>query len=170
MWSGQSPRAGLAWRLARVASVLGALLLLRPVAPAAAETHGSLGLGPALLLTGPRGAPLRYTLAGELLGARGFGGGLALHSIGGPDRLGVAALRGSLQAAAAPPRLWLRLHGELGLALDDRHPMAGAGLTTTLRVWRAAALVLDANGHLLLDGVDGTRLSLSLAVLAAVAW
>ncbi len=122
------------------------------------------------MLSGQRGEPLRFTIAGELLGSHGYGGGLALHSIGGPDRLGVAALRFSMQAAASPPKLWLRLHAELGLALDDRHPMAGAGLTATLRLWRAAALVFDGNAHLLLDGIDGTRLAVSGAVLAAIAW
>jgi hypothetical protein len=75
-----------------------------------------------------------------------------------------------MQAGAAPPRLWLRLHGELGLAIDGRDPMAGLGLTATLRLWRAAAVVFDANAHLVIDGIAETRLAVSGAVLAAVAW
>jgi hypothetical protein len=140
---------------------------------AAAQTHGSLGVGPALLLTGDRGDATRVTVAAEVLGlgpAGRFGGGLALHALGGPDRLGVAALRLSMQAGAAPPKLWLRLHGELGLAVDDRAPMAGLGLTATLRIWRAAAVVFDGNAHLVIDGVPDTRLAVSGAVLAAIAW
>lgn len=151
----------------RCAAVVVAVL---QAAPAAAETHGSVGLGPALLFTGERGDATRYTVAAEVLGGGGLGGGVALHAIGGPDRLGVAALRFSMQAAASPPKLWLRLHGELGLALDDRHPMAGGGVTATLRIWRAAAVVFDGNAHLLLDGVSGTRLAVSGAALAAIAW
>jgi hypothetical protein len=137
---------------------------------AAAETHGSIGVGPSLLLSGERGDSLRYSIAAEVLGPRGLGGGVALHGIGGPDRLGVAALRFSAQVAASPPRLWLRLHGELGLALEDRDPMAGVGLTATLRLWRAASLVFDGNAHLVLDGVEDTRLAISGATLAAIAW
>ncbi len=150
--------------------LLSSLLSLSLSAPASAETHGYLGIGPSLLATGARGDSLRYTLSSELLTSRGLGGGLALHSIGGPDRHGVAALRFSMQAAASPPRLWLRLHVELGLALDDHHPMGGAGLTATLRLLGPASLVFDGNAHLLLDGVDGTRLALSVATLAALAW
>lgn len=146
-------------------------MLCVAAAPSAAraETHGTVGVGPALLLTGARGEPLRLALSAEVLRGR-FGGGLALHALGGPDRLGVAALRVSMQAAAAPPKLWLRLHGEVGLAVDERLPMAGAGLSATLRVIGPAALALEGNGHLIVDGVAGARLALSAAVLAAVAW
>lgn len=145
------------------------LALAAFAAPARAETHGFVGLGPALLATGARDEAFRLSLAAEVLRGR-YGGGLALHAIGGPDRLGVAALRVCLQAAAAPPKLWLRLHGELGLALADRLPMAGAGLSATLRVAGPVAVVLDGNGHLVIDGVADTRLVLSGALLAAVAW
>lgn len=151
--------------------LLAALLSLPSLA--SADTHGSVGIGPALLLTGDRGDATRVTVAAEVLGlgpAGRFGGGLALHAIGGPDRLGVAALRVSMQAGAAPPKLWLRLHGELGLAVDDRDPMAGLGFTATLRLWRVAAVVFDGNAHLVIDGVAETRLAVSGAVLAALAW
>lgn len=162
---GAATRTAAAWRFL----VAPLLALAAFAAPARAETHGFVGLGPALLATGARGEALRLSLAAEVLRGR-YGGGLALHAIGGPDRLGVAALRGSLQAAAAPPKLWLRLHGELGLALDARLPMAGAGLSATLRVVGPVAVVLDGNGHLVIDGVADTRLVLSGALLAAVAW
>jgi hypothetical protein len=146
------------------------LVVLAVAAPAGAETHGSVAAGPALLLTGARGDATRWTVATEVLGARGLGAGIALHAIGGADRFGVAALRFSAQAAAAPPKLWLRLHLEAGLAMDDRDAMAGLGLTVTLRIWRAAALVFDGNAHLLLAGITGTRLTISGAALAAIAW
>jgi hypothetical protein len=139
-------------------------------APVHAESHGSVGIGPALLFTGASGDALRWTVAGELLGEGRWGGGVAWHAIGGADRAGVVAVRLSTQAAASPPKLWLRLHVEAGLALEARDPMAGTGLSVAVRLWRAVALVVDSNAHLVFDGVDGTRLTISTAMLAAIAW
>jgi hypothetical protein len=190
-----------------------ALAVAVAAGPAAADVHGSIGIGPALLLTGAAGDATRWTVAAEVLVSRraqkspgstssgdsghsgdsgdstdagsaahpgpaasspGFGawgGGLALHGFGGGGGdVGVVAARLSVQAGAAPPRLWLRLHTEAGLALRRRAPMVGLGLAVSLRVWRPLALVIDANAHLVIDGIEETRLAVSAATLAALAW
>lgn len=162
----------VAARDARGAWLALALVVLPLLAPrqAAADWRGHLAAGPALAVTGDGGEPLRLAAAAELWGPRRLGAGLALHVLGGRERLGLATLRLSVQAAASPPRLFLRLHGELGAALATPAPALGAGLAVTLRLWGALGVVAQAHSHLVIDGVDETRLVTSLAVLGAIVW
>jgi hypothetical protein len=153
-------------RLALVALVA----LLATARPAGAEVHGSLGAGQALLLTGRGGDATRWSVAGELTGGGRLGGGLALSGVGGRGEHGVATARLSAQVAAAPPKLWLRLHGEAGVALAARDPVLGGGATATLRLWRALALIVDGNAHLVVRDVEATRLTISVAALLGAAW
>ncbi|MBK7535266.1 MAG: hypothetical protein IPI49_07795 [Myxococcales bacterium] len=174
-------------------TALTALTALTLVGSAAADVrvHGSLGVGPALLLSGDLGDVLRVSAVLEFFGSPELferpqrlersarpgrfrrwrlGGGAALHAVGGDERLGLAVARLSMQAAASPPRLWLRLHAEAGLALSSSAPVVGAGASATVRVLGAASVVIEANSHLVVDGVAQTRLLTSAAALAALAW
>ncbi|MEZ4360781.1 MAG: hypothetical protein R3B48_11410 [Kofleriaceae bacterium] len=152
------------------ATALSAVALCAAPRAATAQVHGHVGVGPALLLTGAGGDATRWTVAGELLGRGRWGGGAALHALGGRGQHGLAVLRLAAQLGAAPPKLWLRGHVEAGLSLAARDPVAGLGATVTLRVWRGVALVVETDAHLVVRGVADTRLTLSAATLAAVAW
>jgi hypothetical protein len=152
---------------------LGWFALVAPLAitpPAEAEVHGSFGAGPALLLTGRGGDATRWSVAGELTGSGRLGGGLALSGVGGRGEHGVVTARLSAQVAAAPPKLWLRLHGEAGVALAARDPVVGGGATATLRLWHTFALIVDGNAHLVVRDVEATRLTVSVAALLGAAW
>lgn len=76
------------------------------------------------------------------------------------------------EAAASRPRLALALHGDLGATLGGA-PALGGGIETTL--WVAprrlgpVALVFDVTAHLLLDGIDDTRLAVAAATRLSLA-
>lgn len=155
----------------RAAGALAALLTgTVPAARSHAEVHGVLGVGPTVLLTGGRGDALRGSAVLELHAPGGLGGGVAVHAAGGGDGKGLAVARLSAQAAASPPRLWLRLHADAGLALSAPAPVVGAGIAVTVRLWRAASLVVEGDAHLIVDGVADTRLLTGLTMLTALAW
>ncbi|MEZ4365315.1 MAG: hypothetical protein R2939_03385 [Kofleriaceae bacterium] len=168
-----SPRAPLA--------LLVALGVAAPAARAdddparAPGWHGSLTVGGALLATG-RGARSRVRGGAslELLPGgrwRRLGVVLAARHLtlddGPRDALLTVGL--AYQAAAARPRLALSLHADLGLTVADPAPAAGAGVRLTAILIGPLAVVGDLGAHLVVDGVDATRLALAAGLAVGVA-
>lgn len=126
--------------------------------------HGSVAAGGSLLLTGDRGDATRADLAVDLKPRSRFGGLLAWRAFDA-DHRGLLTAGILFEAAAARPRLILDLHASLGADLDNKRPLAGGGLRTTLTIIAPLALQLDTGGMLVLDGVSGTRLQLYTSAL-----
>jgi hypothetical protein len=78
------------------------------------------------------------------------------------------------QAAAARPRLALALHGDAGVTIGKVAPVIGGGIETHLWIWPKRlgplAVVFDVTGHLVIDGVEGTRLVIASATRLAIAF
>ncbi|MBP9204059.1 MAG: hypothetical protein KBG28_08865 [Kofleriaceae bacterium] len=152
------------------------LALLGGAGPAAAEVHGSLGAGPALVLTGAGGDRTRLDLGldvlpGGRLGRFGLAG--ALRGLGGDGAPTLLCAGVVWQAAAARPRLTLLPYAEAGLAWADgaaRAPVVGAGLRVALAVLGPVGVVVDSGAHLVVDGVADTRLVLAGAARLAWVW
>lgn len=135
----------------------------------ARRSHGSIGAGGALLLTGGRGDRGRLDAAIDLtLGGR-FGALAAWRAFDDAHR-GLLTAGLVFEAAAARPRLVLDLYAVLGADLDAAAPVAGGGLRTTLAVAGPVGVVLDTGGHLVIDGMADTRLQLQTSALLAVRW
>jgi hypothetical protein len=148
-------------------------------APAHAERHVSFSAGGSLLLNGMHG------------GSRNRADGAIVYTPRG--RLGVVVAARALtfdpvldqglvtagvhyDAAASRPRLALALHGDVGAAWSQTGiaPAIGGGVETHLWIWPKKlgplAIVSDVTAHLVLDGVDDTRLVIAGATRLAVAW
>jgi hypothetical protein len=151
-------------------------------APARAEPeplHVSIGGGGSLLLTG-QGDGSRNRLDGHLGVSGGrfgrFGLVAALRHVAYDPFAddGLATIGLHYQAAAARPRLALALHADLGSAITHAAPVIGGGVETHFWIWPKRlgpiALVSDLTAHLVIDGVDDTRLVLAGATRLALAW
>ncbi|MCL4224338.1 MAG: hypothetical protein KJZ91_07635 [Myxococcales bacterium] len=135
-----------------------------------ARPVGALGLGGDLALSGPsprQRAAVDLTLyVRQRLGVYAAARQVTLSPLAdaGQLTLGVA-----YRAAAARPRLELVLHGDAGVAWPLA-PVAGGGVTTYLWPTRLPlALTTGASVYLIVDGVDATRLAVSLGLGLAVA-
>jgi hypothetical protein len=131
--------------------------------------HGSIGAGGALLLTGDGGDRLRLDVAGDLKLAGRFGV-LAAWRAADDHHRGLVTAGLVFEGAAARPRLVLDLHADLGADLDARAPLLGGGIRTTLRLTGPLGLVFDGGAHLVIDGLDGTRLVIAGSTLLALCW
>ncbi len=147
-------------------------------APAPRPLRWSIGGGGALVVTGEGERP-RNRLDGhvEVMPGGRFGrwGVLAaarqivLDPLADDAMLTLGVVH---EAAASRPRLTLALHGDVGLAVADRAPVLGGGVETHLWIvpkLAPVALVLDVTAHLVLDGVDDTRLTIAAATRLAIA-
>jgi hypothetical protein len=131
--------------------------------------HGSFSAGGTLLLSGADGDRQRGELVldtepwsrwGALVAWRGFD-----RHRGGLVMAGVA-----YEGGAARPRLVLDLHAEAGVDVDQHAPALGGGVRTLLLVIGPLGLATDAGAYLVIDGVDRTRLALTVGAAIAAAW
>lgn len=130
-----------------------------------AEAQVRLAVGPHLLLTGDQGQRWRASAAVQVDLARRLALGVCWCAAGGPET-GLALARVAVQVAASPPRLWLRLSGDAGLAWSASAPVLGAGAEAELRLYRALGLSLAAELHLVIEDVARTRALLGLGARA----
>jgi hypothetical protein len=148
-----------------------ALALVAEARTASADrpVHGSLGVGGTLLLAGADGDRTRGELVldvepwsrfGAVVAWRGFDGGHA-----GLVTAGVA-----YEAAAARPRVVIDLHGDLGADLDQHAPVVGGGVRALLVVVGPLGLGIDSGAYLVIDGVEHTRLAITVGGALALAW
>lgn len=145
-------------------------LVLLAVPPARrAHAGGRLAAGAEVLATGDFGERWRASALIQVDVARRLALGACWCAAGGPE-LGLALARVSLQAAASPPRLWLRLHGDAGLAWSGAAPVVGAGAEAELRLYRALGLALSTELHLVIEDVERTRALAGLAARVTVSW
>ena len=138
--------------------------------PAAAQPRGALELGGQLLVSGgrPRSrAGLAVTAyLGRRLGVRAAVGLVTLDPFGDA---GLATVGIAYRAAAARPRLEIVVRGEAGLTWPAA-PALGGGATTYLWPLRApVAVTLDLGAVVILDGLEDSRLAVSLGLGLALA-
>jgi hypothetical protein len=131
--------------------------------------HGSVAAGGALVLTGDRGDRQRAEITLELKPKSRYGGLLAWRSFD-QDRHGLVTAGIVYEGAAARPRLVVDLHADLGADLDERAPVVGGGIRTTLTIVGPLGVVLDSGAYLVIDGVDDSRLQLQGSLLLALRW
>ena len=128
-------------------------------APAFAERplHGSVGAGSSLVVAGAKGDHLRFELEADLEPRSRYGGLVAWRSFDDTHR---GLLVGGLmyEAGAARPLLVVDLHADAGFDLDQKAPLAGGGIRTTLTIWKMIGVALDGFAYAVIDGVDNSRL------------
>jgi hypothetical protein len=141
--------------------------------PPARPFHGSVGAGGSLLLAGENGGN-RGRLSAELDllpgGAFGrFGGLVAWRAVDG-DHAGLVCAGLVFEAAAARPRLVLDLHADAGADLDQRAPLVGGGIRTTLTIIGPLGVALDTGLYVVIDGVDHSRLVVESNAMVVARW
>jgi hypothetical protein len=148
-----------------------ALALLLIGSAASADTHGSVGLGGSLQLTGVDDGASRLRADGELdvIPFGRYGGLVALR---GADRDHHGLLCAGLlfEAAVARPTLAMDLHADVGADLDVHAPLVGGGLRITLAIVGPLGVALDTTGELVLDGLDHTRLVIAGSTMLVARW
>jgi hypothetical protein len=126
--------------------------------------HGSLGVGGSLLATGARGDSARLDAIVDLKPRSRFGGLLAWRAFD-EDHRGLVTAGLVYEAGAARPRLVLDLHADVGVDLDNKAPLAGGGLRTSIAILGPVGIALDTGALLVVDGLDDTRLQIYTAAL-----
>jgi hypothetical protein len=130
--------------------------------------HGSIAAGGSLLLTGDGGDATRFDGSISFQPFRRFGFVAAVRAIDGEPRSAIVTAGVEYQAAASRPRLVLSLYADAGLETAERSPVVGGGLRTTFRLFGPLGLVGDTGFHLVVDGVDDSRLVIGSALMLAV--
>ena len=145
-----------------------ALLLLAGTAHAR-PIHGSIGAGGALLFTGEQGDRFRGEVAADLKWHSRYGGILAWRAFD-KDRNGL--LTGGLvyEAAAARPRLVIDLVAEAGWDLDQKRPLVGAGIRSTLTIIGPLGVSFHTGAYFVIDDLDGSRLQIQSDALVVARW
>ncbi|HET9987824.1 MAG TPA: hypothetical protein VFQ65_04875 [Kofleriaceae bacterium] len=151
----------LARALAGVAA-LAATARARPI-------HGSVGIGGSLLATGDLGDRGRLDVELDVEPSSQFGALLALRGFD-DNHHGLVCAGLVYEPGAARPTLVVDLHADLGADLDQHAPLAGGGIRTTIGVYGPVGIALDSGGYLVIDGVDRTRLVLSLGAAVVARW
>jgi len=150
-------------------------LVLVAVAPALAHAdpgdrpwHGSVSAGGTLLLTGDDGQRGRFELEADLEPGSRFGVLVAWRQ-GSTSHDGLLGAGLVYEAAAARPRLVVDLHADAGADLDQRAPMLGGGIRTSILLFGPIGIALDTGGYLTIAGISGTRLAIATgaAIVAA---
>ena len=131
--------------------------------------HGSAGVGASFLVTGDNGDRNRYDVEIDVEPASRYGALLALRGFD-RDHHGIACAGLVYEAGAARPLLVLDLHADLGFDLDQRAPMIGGGIRTTITIVGPLGLALDTGTYLVIDGVSNTRLALSSGAFLVARW
>jgi hypothetical protein len=131
--------------------------------------HGSIGGGSALLLSAHDGDRWRYELSFDVEPVNRYGGFLAWRGFDGEHK---GMLLGGVvfEAGAARPRLVLALHGDVGADLDQRAPVVGGGIRTTLTLWGPIGVAFDSGAYLVVDGIEHTRLRLMGSTSLVARW
>lgn len=131
--------------------------------------HGSIGAGSSLLLTAHDDNRMRFELELDLEPKSRYGGFVAWRAF---DDVHRGMLLGGLvyEAGAARPRLVVDLHADVGADLDQRAPVIGGGIRTTLTLWGPLGIALDSGAYLVIDGVDDTRLRLLGSTSLVARW
>jgi hypothetical protein len=131
--------------------------------------HGSASAGGALLATGAEGDHMRAELELDVEPDSRFGGLVALRAFD-EDHRGLICAGLIYEAGAARPTLAIDFHADLGADLDQRAPLVGGGLRTVLGLYGPLGVALDSGAYLVIDGLDHTRLVLSLGAGLAARW
>jgi hypothetical protein len=133
------------------------LALLAVPAYAERPLHGSVGVGSSLIAAGAQGDHQRFELEADLEPHSRYGGLLAWR---GFDDSHHGWLVGGLmfEPGAARPLLVVDLHADAGFDLDQKAPLAGGGIRTTLTIWKMIGVALDGFAYAVIDGVDNSRL------------
>jgi len=131
--------------------------------------HGSLGIGPSFVITGAGNDRNRFDAELDVEPWSRFGGFVALHAFD-DNHAGLLSAGLIYEAAAARPRLVLDLYGDAGADLDASKPLLGGGIRTTITIIGPLAVGLDTGMHLVIDGVDNSRLQLASDLLLVVRW
>ena len=127
------------------------------------------------MLVGSDGDRLRNDVAldvkwrsryGALVAWRGFDVG----SFGGGAHDGFVTGGLVFEAGAARPRLVLDLVAELGVDLDQRAPIAGGALRTTIGVIGPLGVSAQLGAYGVIDGVEHSRFVLHANALACLRW
>jgi hypothetical protein len=142
-------------------------------AASARPFHGSIGAGGGLLLAGENGGN-RGRLSAEVDvlpgGAFGrFGGLVAWRAVDG-DHAGLVCAGLVFEAAASRPLLVLDLHADAGADLDQRAPLVGGGIRTTLTIIGPLGVALDTGLYVVIDGVDHSRLVVESNAMVVARW
>src|SRR5690606_20394623 len=112
---------------------------------------------------------LRYELAFDFKPRSRYGGFVAWRAFDGEHH---GMLLGGLvfEGAASRPRLVLDLHADAGADLDQRAPVLGGGIRTTLTIWGPFGIAFDGGAYLVLDGLDDTRLRFQGSTSLVLRW
>lgn len=151
------------------ALVIAGVLAAPAWASADRPVHGSAGAGAAFLWTGADGDRYRYELELDLEPRSRFGGLVAWRGFDA-DHHGMLLAGLVYEAGAARPTLVVDLHADVGADLDQRAPVFGGGIRTTLTIWGPFGVALDGGAYLVIDGVDNTRLAIASSTSAVVRW
>ena len=135
--------------------------------------HGSIGGGGALLLTGTDGGS-KLRLEGEIdvLFPESRHGLLLAIRAAEPSAARYGLLTGGVmfEAGASRPRIVLGLHADLGVDLDRLAPVAGGGIRTTIKIYKALGIALDNGAYLVVAGISDTRLVFSSSTSLVLRW
>jgi hypothetical protein len=145
------------------------LAVLGGTAYADRPLHGSVGAGSSLVVAGAQGDHQRFELEVDLEPHSRYGGLLAWRAF---DDSHHGLLVGGLmyEAGAARPLLVVDLHADAGADLDQKAPLAGGGIRTTLTVWKMIGVALDGFAYVVIDGVDNTRFVLAGSTSLVARW
>ena len=147
---------------------LGPLLFIASAAHAR-PIHGSAGIGGSVLATGDLGDRGRLDFEVDVEPHSQYGALLALRGFD-ENHHGLVCAGLVYEPGAARPTLVIDLHADLGADLDQHAPLAGGCLRTTLGIAGPVGIALDSGGYLVIDGVERTRLVLSLGAAVVARW
>lgn len=145
-------------------------LLAGPAAADGRPWHGSAGGGTSFLLTGSEGDRTRFELEVDAEPHSRYGALLAWRGFDEDGHYGMVLAGIMYEAAAARPLLVIDFHGDGGIDIDAKAPVAGGGLRTTLTVYKAFGVALDTGGYLVVEGLDDSRFVLSSSLQLVARW
>lgn len=131
--------------------------------------HGSAGIGGTVVATGARDDRFRLEATFDLKLHSRYGFVVGWRAFDDTHH-GLVTAGLVLEAAASRPRLAIDLHADVGADLDERAPLLGAGLRTTVGIIGPLGVVLDGGGYLVIDGFDNTRLQLQGSLIVSARW
>ena len=135
----------------------------------ARPVRGSIGAGGALVLLGDEGDRQRADIVVDLKPRSRYGGIVGWRAFDG-DHRGLVTAGLVYEAGAARPRFVLDLVVELGADLDQRAPLAGGGIRSTVTIVGPLGIALATHAYLVVDGVDHSRLHLQSSALVVASW
>lgn len=152
-----------------LALAVASVLLAASVAHAERPLHGSVGIGGSVLVTGSQGDRWRLDVAVDLKPKSRYGVLLAWRAFD-QEHSGLVTAGLVFEGAASRPRLVVDLHADVGVDLDQRAPVVGAGLRTTIGIIGPLGVVYDGGAYIILDGFDDSRFQLMSTLLLVARW